>query len=102
MVSRLITTIEAAEILGVDPSTIRHRIRKGKLKTERVGRDHLVSRRVIEIERHNKEVKRGNIIDIETRTPRLEPRVFCSRCGVSLTDTDVQAGYCTQCKVELK
>lgn len=55
MVSKdLITTTEAAEILGLDPSAIRHRIRKGKLKAERVGRDHLVSRRVIEAEKQAK------------------------------------------------
>jgi len=56
MVSKdLITTTEAANILGLDPSAIRHRIRKGKLKAERVGRDHLVSRRVIEAEKREKE-----------------------------------------------
>lgn len=56
MVSRdLITTTEAAEILGCDPSTIRHRIRKGKMKSERVGRDHLVSRRAIETEKRERE-----------------------------------------------
>jgi excisionase family DNA binding protein len=61
-----ITTIEAARILGCDPSTLRHRIRNGRLTAERVGRDHFVSRKVIEIERHNRELKRNNIVGIET------------------------------------
>lgn len=59
MVSKdLITTTEAAEILGCDSSTLRHRIRKGKLKAERVGRDHLVSRRTIEAEKREKDLRR--------------------------------------------
>jgi excisionase family DNA binding protein len=49
-----ITTIEAARILGVDPSTLRHRIRKGKLESVKAGRDHMVSRRVIEAEANQK------------------------------------------------
>lgn len=53
-----ITTIEAARILDVDPSTLRHRIRKGKLRSERIGRDHLVSRLVIETEKRERELKR--------------------------------------------
>lgn len=53
-----ITTIEAARILDVDPSAIRHRIRKGKLKSERVGRDHFVSRLVVESEKRSRELKR--------------------------------------------
>lgn len=93
MIKDLITTTEAAAILGCDPSTLRHRIRKGKLKAERVGRDHLVSRRVIEIERHNKQLKSNNIIEL--------PRRYCPNCRASITDTDVEAGYCTQCQREL-
>ena len=60
MVSKdLITTTVAAAILGVDPSTLRHRIRKGTLKAERVGRDHLVSRKLIEAERDSKHRSNG-------------------------------------------
>jgi len=60
MINRdLITTVEAAQILGLDPSAIRHRIRKGKLKAERVGRDHLVSRRTIEAEKAARKEKAG-------------------------------------------
>jgi NADH pyrophosphatase NudC (nudix superfamily) len=25
-------------------------------------------------------------------------RNFCSNCGAEITETDVEAGYCTQCK----
>lgn len=45
-----ITTIEAAQILDLDPSTLRHRIRKGQIESERIGRDHVLSRKVIESE----------------------------------------------------
>lgn len=50
MISDPITTIEAAAILGLDASAIRHRIGTGTLKSEKRGRDHLVSRGVIERE----------------------------------------------------
>ena len=53
-----ITTIEAAEILGLDPSTLRHRIRKGQIESERIGRDHVLSRRVIETEAAQRKSKR--------------------------------------------
>jgi hypothetical protein len=45
-----ITTIEAARILGLDPSALRHRIRKGKLEADKLGRDHVVSLKVIKAE----------------------------------------------------
>lgn len=75
----LITTTEAAAMLGLDPSAIRHRIRKGTLKATKVGRDNLVSRAVIE----------------------REARCYCHSCGVSITATDEQAGYCTNCQTPL-
>jgi len=50
MISDPITTIEAAAILGLDASAIRHRIGAGTLQSEKRGRDHLVSRAVIERE----------------------------------------------------
>ena len=53
-----ITTIEAARILDLDPSALRHRIRKGQLEAEKIGRDHVVSRRVIEAEKRERELRR--------------------------------------------
>lgn len=52
-----ITTIEAARILGIDPSAIRHRIRNKTLKAEKIGRDNVVSRKVIEIEAQSRLVE---------------------------------------------
>ena len=50
MIKDGITTTEAGAILGVDASTIRHRILAGKLEWEKRGRDLYVSRKVIQAE----------------------------------------------------
>lgn len=57
MIKDAITTIEAAKILGVDPSTIRHRILADKLEWEKRGRDLYVSRKVIQNEADSKNGK---------------------------------------------
>jgi excisionase family DNA binding protein len=49
------TLIEAADLLGLDSSTLRWQIRKGKLKAKKVGRDWQVTRR--EVERYRLEVQ---------------------------------------------
>ena len=54
-----ITTTEAAEILGLDPSAIRHRILAEKLEWEKRGRDLYVSRKVIQAEADAKHRKNG-------------------------------------------
>jgi hypothetical protein len=54
-----ITTVEAGEILALDPSAIRHRILKKKLAGEKRGRDWYVSRSTIEAERDAKKRKNG-------------------------------------------
>ncbi len=43
-----VTLIEAAALLGLDPSTLRWQIRKGKLKAKKVGRDWQVTPREVE------------------------------------------------------
>ena len=49
------TLIQAAELLGVSPSTLRVQIRKGKLHAEKIGRDwHLTAKEVARYERENK------------------------------------------------
>jgi excisionase family DNA binding protein len=48
MIKDAITTIEAAGILGLDPSAIRHMIRRGKLAFEKRGRDNYVSKATIQ------------------------------------------------------
>lgn len=60
-----ITTIEAAAILGLDPSAIRHRILIGTLKSEKRGRDHLVSRKAIQAEADTK--KNGKVRGSKSR-----------------------------------
>lgn len=30
-----------------------------------------------------------------------EQRDFCGKCGASITETDKEAGYCTQCKAPI-
>ena len=51
------TLIQAAELLGLSPSTLRVQIRKGKLHAEKIGRDWHVSPE--EVRRYGKENKRG-------------------------------------------
>ena len=38
------TTEDAAKLLGVTPSRIRQLILEGRLKTEKIGRDHLIQK----------------------------------------------------------
>lgn len=52
------TLIQAAELLGLSPSTLRVQIRKGKLHAEKIGRDWHVSAR--EVERYRRENRREN------------------------------------------
>jgi excisionase family DNA binding protein len=50
------TLIEAAALLGLDASTLRHQIRNGKLRAEKIGRDWHVT--PDEVERYRREVAR--------------------------------------------
>lgn len=52
----VMTLVQAAERLGVQPGTLRVQIAKGKLKAKKLGRDWLVTER--EIERYAKENRR--------------------------------------------
>lgn len=52
----MLTLAEAAERLGVLPSTLRHQIRNGKLRATKPGRDWLVTER--EVERYARENRR--------------------------------------------
>ena len=47
MIKDAITTIEAAAILGRDPSAVRHMIRRKTLDYERRGRDNYVSKKAV-------------------------------------------------------
>jgi excisionase family DNA binding protein len=38
-----VTLLEAAEVLGLAPATLRHQIRNGRLRAAKVGRDWVVS-----------------------------------------------------------
>jgi hypothetical protein len=60
MADDLITTTEAGDILGCDPSTIRHRILAGKLHSVKRGRDLYVSRKTIQAEADSKARTNGN------------------------------------------
>jgi len=60
MADDLITTTEAGEILGCDPSTIRHRILAGKLDFVKRGRDLYVSRKTIQVEADIKNRPKSN------------------------------------------
>lgn len=51
------TLTEAAELLGVDASTLRHQIANGKLKARKVGRDWHVT--PAEVKRYQEHVRRG-------------------------------------------
>ncbi len=55
----LITTTEAAALLKLDTSTIRHRILAGTLSATKRGRDLYVSRKTIQAEIDNRNVKPG-------------------------------------------
>ena len=50
------TLTEAAEVLGIEPGTLRVQIHKGKLKARKVGRDWTVTPK--EVERYRRESKR--------------------------------------------
>jgi excisionase family DNA binding protein len=50
------TLTEAAELLGVDASTLRHQIANGKLKARKVGRDWHVT--PAEVKRYAEHVRR--------------------------------------------
>lgn len=54
--SRVLTLVEAAERLGVQPGSLRVQIAKGKLKARKIGRDWTVTER--EVERYAKENRR--------------------------------------------
>ena len=56
MVDRRLTLIQAAELLGLSPSTLRVQIRKGKLHADKIGRDWHVSAK--EVARYRKVSKR--------------------------------------------
>ena len=49
------TLTEAAELLGLDPSSLRHQIANGKLRAKKMGRDWFVTPR--EVERYRRESK---------------------------------------------
>ena len=51
-----VTIIEAAGLLGLDPSTIRWQIRKGKIRAKKVGRDWQLTPR--EVDRYRREHRR--------------------------------------------
>jgi excisionase family DNA binding protein len=55
---RLMTTTEAAAILGITPHTLRQQIAKGKLVARKVGRDYQI--RPAEVERYRLEHLRGD------------------------------------------
>jgi site-specific DNA-methyltransferase (adenine-specific) len=44
-----ITTAEAAEILGVSPSRVRQLILEGRLKSQKIGRDQILTRKDVDI-----------------------------------------------------
>jgi len=51
------TVVEAAEALGLKPSTLRHQIKLGKLKAHKMGKDRwFVS--AAEVERYGRENRR--------------------------------------------
>lgn len=50
------TLTEAAEMLGIDPGTLRVQIHNGKLKARKIGPIWVVSKR--EVERYRRENKR--------------------------------------------
>ena len=52
-----VTLVEAAILLGVRPATLRAQSGKGRLRTEKFGRDRIV--RLDEVERYRREVKRS-------------------------------------------
>jgi len=49
----MLTLIQVAEALGLEPSTLRHQIRNGRLRATKVGRDWVVTPR--EVERYRRE-----------------------------------------------
>jgi hypothetical protein len=59
MINDPITTTEAAAILNIDPSAIRHRILADKIEWEKRGRDLYVSRKTIQSEADKKKSRNG-------------------------------------------
>jgi excisionase family DNA binding protein len=53
---QMMTLAEAADRLGLHPSTLRHQIRRGAISAEKIGRDWMVS--ADEIERYRRENRR--------------------------------------------
>jgi excisionase family DNA binding protein len=54
----MLTVPEAAKRVGKDPETVRRWIRSGKLRSQRVGTQHLVEERDLE------EIVEGDLIDL--------------------------------------
>ena len=50
---------EAAKVLGLAPSTLRHQIKNGKLKARRISRDWYIADD--EVERYRTDNKRGKM-----------------------------------------
>ena len=48
MSNELLTTQNAASMLGVSPSRVRQLVREGRLVAQKMGRDLLISRTVVE------------------------------------------------------
>lgn len=59
MIKDPISTSEAAEILERDPSAIRHMIRAKTLTAEKFGRDHQISRKLVEGIKAKRDAKRN-------------------------------------------
>lgn len=74
------SVLQAAEALGKSRPTVYKMIRDGKLRLRRFAGKSAIA-----------------ITDIE----RLMRR-YCPNCRASITDTDVEAGACTQCGAEVK